>query len=284
MYLALCINFHIKYYSTVLLHGSHYLKAVNSLDNSWKLVSLELLKFTNFLVPLGIIGVMKVAINMKINCEITKAVVSALQQNDIDCYLVGGYVRDTLLNIEAVDIDIELHNTNLEQAYQIISNITPANVYGSFGVIALDAVNTEFALARTEVKTGDKHTNFDIQFITDGNLKLACLRRDFTINSMMYDLANDRLLDFYNGQSDLNHSILRHVSDKFSEDSLRVLRGVKFACRYNLKIADETEALCKSLAPDLKHLPTKRIENEMNAIFKGANDYSLKLLDRKSVV
>ncbi|WOO87344.1 hypothetical protein RZE82_09535 [Mollicutes bacterium LVI A0039] len=204
---------------------------------------------------------------MQINCELTLKVIAELQKKNIKCYVVGGYVRDSLLKCSSKDIDIELHNTTAQAAYEIIQTITPANYYGKFGIIALEQANTEFAIARQEVKSGVLHTDFDVEFILDGDLKLAASRRDFTINSMMYDLQTDQLIDFYGGQADLQHQILRHVSPRFSEDPLRILRGIKFMARYDLQIDPETDKLCQKIIEDLRHLPKSRIENELSATF-----------------
>ncbi len=216
---------------------------------------------------------------MKINCQLTAQVVAHLQANNVDCYLVGGYVRDSILGLVSKDIDIELHNTDIDTAYKLISEVTACKVFGTFGVVSLNQVNSEFAIARTETKVGNQHTSFDIKFITNGDLKLAAARRDFTINSMMYDLQNNQLLDFYGGQVDLSAGVLRHVSPAFSEDPLRVLRGIKFICRYDLTIDPDTNMLCLAIADQLKFLPKSRIENELNAIFSCQHlDYGLSLL------
>ncbi len=208
---------------------------------------------------------------MELNCQITKEVVAALQTEGISCYVVGGYVRDYLLGVESKDIDIELHGAEIDQALSIINEVTPAKLFGTFGVISLENVNTEFALARTETKAGSLHTDFEVKFIADGDLKLAASRRDFTVNSIMYDLQNDVLIDNYNGQADLAAGIIRHVSPAFSEDPLRVLRAFKFATRYNFTIDEKTLNLCYQIADQLQYLPTVRIENELAQLFKTSN-------------
>lgn len=213
---------------------------------------------------------------MKLNCEIASRVVSALQENNISCYVVGGYTRDYLLGIDSKDIDIEIHNASLEEAYKIITDITPANLFGKFGIVSLEEADVEFAAARTERKVGNLHTDFEIDFITNHDLKLAAARRDFTINSIMYDLQNNQIIDLYNGQDDLQNKILRHVSGAFVEDPLRILRGLKFISRYDLEIAAETDKLCMEIAIELKHLPKSRIEKEIIEIF--TNQYSHKAL------
>lgn len=206
---------------------------------------------------------------MELNCEITKRVVDELQAHDIKCYIVGGYVRDQILGVKSKDIDIELHNTTIEVAFAIVSRITEAKVFGNFGVISLTDANTEFAMARTERKIGEKHTGFEIDFITNGDLKLAASRRDFTINSIMYDLQTKQIIDNFNGIEDLNNRILRHVGPAFTEDPLRILRGIKFMARYDLQIAPETKLLCKQTVKQLMNLSPTRIQNELEAIFSA---------------
>lgn len=230
---------------------------------------MSLFKFFKKGVPLAIIELIEIGVKMELNCELTKRVVAALQAKDINCYIVGGYVRDNILGIPAKDIDIELHNTTIEEAHQIISQIADAKVFGTFGVVSLNDVHTEFAIARTERKTGTDHTDFEVDFITDGDLKLAASRRDFTINSLMYDLQTNKLIDNYGGVADLENKLLRHVGPAFIEDPLRILRGLKFMARYDLQMVDETDELCKSIIAELTHLPKIRIQNELEATFNG---------------
>lgn len=206
---------------------------------------------------------------MEINCIVTQNIVKALQQAGGQCFIVGGYVRDTLLGNTPLDIDVEVHGLSKEIAFEIITTISPAKIIGRFGVISLLDYNTEFALPRIERKVGNAHTDFEVDFITDGNLKLAAKRRDFTINSMMYNLQTGQLLDYYHGCLDLENKVLRHVSCSFSEDPLRVLRAVKFISRYNLNIAKETDCLCTKIAVELQYLPTSRVSHEVQSIFNG---------------
>jgi len=98
----------------------------------------------------------------------------------------------------------------------------------------------------------------------------AASRRDFTINAISIDPLTDELLDPYNGAIDLKARRLRHVSDAFSEDPLRVLRGMQFVARFNLEAAPETIALCRELSPE--HLPSERLWEEWKKlILKGAH-------------
>jgi len=189
-------------------------------------------------------------------------------------FLVGGFARDSLLglNSEARDFDIEVYSINQEKLLNILSRHGKPNLIGkAFGVIHLSrhGVHYDFSFPRTESKTGVGHRAFDVQ--TDPNLSFeeAARRRDFTINAMGMELPNLEFIDPYNGRKDLENKILRHVSEAFAEDSLRVLRGVQFAARFELVAAKETVELCKILS--LADLSRERIEEEFRKwLLKGA--------------
>jgi len=188
-------------------------------------------------------------------------------------FLVGGFVRDSLLGTlgEVRDFDIEVYRISQEKLLSILSNHGKPNLIGkAFGVVHLSRQNIhyDFSFPRTESKTGIGHRAFDVQ--TDPNLSFeaAAKRRDFTINAMGMELPSLELIDPYNGCSDLENKILRHVSEAFAEDSLRVLRAVQFAARFELKAAVETIELCKTLS--LNDLSRERIEEEFRKwLLKG---------------
>ncbi|GBU23714.1 hypothetical protein R83H12_00331 [Fibrobacteria bacterium R8-3-H12] len=188
-------------------------------------------------------------------------------------FLVGGFVRDSLLGTrdEIRDFDIEVYKISQEKLLSILSKHGKPNLIGkAFGVVHLSRQNIhyDFSFPRTESKTGSGHRAFDVQ--TDPNLSFeeAAKRRDFTINAMGMELPNLELIDPYNGSEDLKNKILRHVSEAFAEDSLRVLRAVQFAARFELKAAQETIELCKTLS--LSDLSRERIEEEFRKwLLKG---------------
>lgn len=185
---------------------------------------------------------------------------------------VGGCVRDFLLAIPIKDFDIEVYELPLEQLQQTLSKLGQVHAVGkSFGVLKVslqDEPSTVFdvSLPRTENKQGRGHRGFVVE--TDENLTFekASSRRDFTINAMGYDVSSDQLLDPHHGQADLENRILRHVSDSFSEDPLRVLRACQFAARFQMTIAPQTLALCQELQPELSTLPKERIFEEMKKL------------------
>jgi tRNA nucleotidyltransferase (CCA-adding enzyme) len=188
-------------------------------------------------------------------------------------FLVGGFVRDSLLGTlgEIRDFDIEVYKISQEKLLSILSKHGKPNLIGkAFGVVHLSRQNIhyDFSFPRTESKTGSGHRAFEVQ--TDPNLSFeeAAKRRDFTINAMGMELPNLELADPYNGSKDLESKILRHVSEAFAEDSLRVLRAVQFAARFELIAAKETIELCKTLS--LNDLSRERIEEEFRKwLLKG---------------
>ena len=192
-------------------------------------------------------------------------------------YYVGGCVRDELLNIENKDIDIEIHNVSEKTFIKIMLalNIHMDFVGESFGVYKtkLDGYEYDFSFPRTEVKTGDKHTDFEIivdPFIGEYE---ASLRRDFTINALMKNTQTGEILDFHGGIDDLNNGIIRHTSDKFSEDGLRIYRAAQFAARFDFKIDDSTKKL---FVPELvKNLAIERVQMELEKVIYKAKKPSV---------
>lgn len=174
-------------------------------------------------------------------------------------YLVGGAVRDQLLGLEPKDRDY------------VVVGATPAmmlalgysQVGASFPVFLHPKTGEEYALARTERKTGAGYNGFDVTFDPSITLEDDLIRRDLTINSMARDMETGELIDPYGGRSDLTAGVLRHTSDAFAEDPVRVLRTARFAARYGYKIADETVELMKKVAPELQFVPQERIFTEI---------------------
>jgi len=180
-------------------------------------------------------------------------------------WLVGGCVRDLLYGIAPKDIDIEVYGLTQERVLQAVKALGRTIQVGKqFGVIKLQLPDGEIDIAvpRTETKTAAGHRGFAVTPDPALSPEKASLRRDFTINAMMFDPLTGSLQDFHAGRTDLAQGILRHVSPAFAEDPLRVLRGMQFAARFNLAMADETAALCHALLPEAASLPPSRIWNE----------------------
>ena len=160
-------------------------------------------------------------------------------------YLVGGAVRDKLLNYPVHERDWVIVGATADD--MLTQGFRP--VGKDFPVFLHPQTNEEYALARTERKTAPGYKGFAIHADTDVTLEQDLLRRDLTINAIAED-DTGRLYDPYGGQQDLDARLLRHVSEAFSEDPVRILRVARFAARYahlGFRIADETMHLMREM-------------------------------------
>ena len=186
--------------------------------------------------------------------------------------IVGGSVRDALLgaHVESKDIDIEVHG--LDSHEPLLAALAPLGHVmergAVFGVVAIKVGDEDFdvSLPRRDSKTGDGHTGFTVEFDPHLDEHEAFGRRDFTINAIGWDPATGELIDPYDGAADLRAGVLRHTSDAFTEDPLRVLRGVQFAARFGFTMAPETAELSRSIADQYSHLSTSRVWGEWQKI------------------
>lgn len=184
-------------------------------------------------------------------------------------FLAGGCVRDSILGLPLKDVDIEVYGIAPDRLITILSSRFKLDLVGqAFGVIKLQGLPIDISIPRHESKAGLGHKGFEILSDPFMTPEEACSRRDFTINSMLYDLASGSLVDPYGGVRDLEAKVLRHTSEKFMEDPLRVLRGMQFTARFQLTPAQETIALCKTIG--LEGLARERILEEwIKLILRG---------------
>ena len=171
-------------------------------------------------------------------------------------FLVGGAVRDTLLGLEVKDRDYVVIGSTPEE----MLSLGYKQVGADFPVF-LCPKGEEYALARTERKTGNGYAGFEVDASPVVTLKEDLSRRDLTINSMAMDLETSEIIDYFYGQEDLQNRVLRHTTEAFAEDPLRVLRVARFAARYNFRIAGETRVLMRDLVAsgELNHLTNERV-------------------------
>ena len=186
-------------------------------------------------------------------------------------YLVGGAVRDKLLGYPFHERDwvvVGAHPEDLlEQGFQQVGK--------DFPVFLHPKTKEEYALARTERKSGAGYHGFICDFSPDITLEEDLSRRDLTINAMAEDTKGD-IVDPYGGMQDLNSRLLRHVSPAFSEDPLRILRVARFAARYahlGFKVADETQELMRKMS-DNGELATIAAERIWVELSKALNEKS----------
>lgn len=187
--------------------------------------------------------------------------------------IVGGSVRDALLAsetgdpVDSKDIDIEVHGLGADEVAAAIPG--EVNLVGkSFGVFTtrINGQDFDISLPRRDSRTGDGHRDFEVELDPGITLEEAFGRRDFTINSMGWDEATGELIDPFGGRADLRDRVLRHTSEAFSDDALRVLRGVTFAGRIGMEFAPETAELCRSMAPRFKDLPKERLWKQFHGL------------------
>lgn len=186
-------------------------------------------------------------------------------------YLVGGAVRDGLLGRPVTDKDFVVVGSSVDE--MLAAGFLP--VGADFPVFLHPTTQNEYALARTERKLGHGYQGFSVQASANVTLAEDLQRRDLTINAMAIEVTglmdetpiSGEVIDHYGGLDDIKSKTLRHVSDAFSEDPLRVLRVARFFGRYydlDFRIADDTRALMQQLVAsgELMHLSGERIWQE----------------------
>ena len=182
-------------------------------------------------------------------------------------YAVGGAIRDTLMGLPVHDIDYVVVGSSVEE--MIANGFRP--VGKDFPVFLHPKTQAEYALARTERKTGKGYKGFHFYSDPSVTLEQDLQRRDLTINAMAQEVDVDGrlcgpILDPYGGQKDLAAKVFRHVSDAFAEDPLRLLRIARFAARFpEFNVADETMLSLKAIvqAGELNALSAERIWQEL---------------------
>lgn len=180
----------------------------------------------------------------------------------MNIYLVGGAVRDKLLGRTITEKDWVVVGSSPEQMQA--QGFIP--VGKDFPVFLHPQTKEEYALARTERKTGKGYAGFSFYCGEEVTLEEDLIRRDLTINAMAED-ANGMIIDPYNGQQDLADKLLRHVSPAFAEDPVRILRIARFAARYHalgFHVADETISLMQTMVAngEVDHLVAERVWKE----------------------
>jgi len=201
-------------------------------------------------------------------------------------FTVGGCVRDTIRGTEPNDIDLLVCEVSPEEMRDRGFREIDSPNNDTFGVFQ-DRFGREVALPREESSTGPKHKDFDVQPVAkdvaaSDAIERDAMRRDFTVNSLYYDLRWDVLLDPQNGLPDLEEGVVRAVDSKtFQDDPLRVLRGCRYAARLDARIDETTKSLMRGAANRIPSLPEERIRMETTKTFVQAETPSqfFELLD-----
>lgn len=179
--------------------------------------------------------------------------------------IVGGAVRDAVLGILPKDMDIEVYNLSYGDLEAFLERYGKVDLVGkSFGIIKFKPNGSEdvydISVPRRENKVGIGHKAFEVIFDPCMTIKEAATRRDVTINSMAYDPIENKIYDYFGGMDDLKNKILRHTSDQFKDDPLRIDRLMQFQARLGFDIHPDTIQVVKDILAtgEYESLPKER--------------------------
>ena len=183
-------------------------------------------------------------------------------------YVVGGAVRDELLGLPLKDRDHVVVGATPEE--MVRRGFKP--VGKDFPVFLHPETHEEYALARTERKSGPGYKGFTVHAAPEVTLEDDLKRRDLTINAMA-KAEDGTLIDPFGGRRDLKEGVLRHVSEAFAEDPVRILRVARFAARFGFRVADETMQLMKEMVKsgEAGSLVPERVSGTAFGVLAGVN-------------
>ena len=178
--------------------------------------------------------------------------------------VVGGWVRDRLLGRDSKDIDIEVFGLAADELRTLLESLGRVETVGeSFQVYKIG--DLDVSLPRRESKSGRGHRGFEVTGDPSMSIEEAARRRDFTVNAISWDPLLEVYLDPFNGRGDLDQRLLRVVDpERFGDDSLRVLRAIQFAARFDLTLDAKSRDLCRTIPLD--DLPAERIWGEIDKL------------------
>jgi tRNA nucleotidyltransferase (CCA-adding enzyme) len=200
--------------------------------------------------------------------DLAASIIAAIRDAGGRALIVGGWVRDRLMGRTSKDIDIEVYGLPADSLRAVLATFGPVNVVGeSFTVYKV--ADIDVALPRRESKVGRGHKGFEVHGDPTLSPREAARRRDFTINAIAWDPLTDEYLDPFDGRADIERRTLRAVDPStFGEDSLRVLRAIQFAARFEFNLDEPTADLCRSIPLD--DLPAERIWGEIEKLLLAA--------------
>ncbi|MGV3519166.1 CCA tRNA nucleotidyltransferase [Luteitalea sp.] len=206
---------------------------------------------------------------------LARAIAEAVRDRGGRALVVGGFVRDTLLGRPSKDLDIEVFGMTADDLKALLARWGPVNTVGeSFTVFKVQGLDV--SLPRRESKVGRGHKGFAVHGDPALPFAEAARRRDFTINAIGWDPLTDAYLDPHGGRADLDARVLRMVdAQTFGDDSLRVLRALQFAARFECAVEAATARVCRETPLD--DLPAERVWGELEKLLLRASRPSLGL-------
>ncbi|ASW41976.1 CCA tRNA nucleotidyltransferase [Clostridium isatidis] len=211
-------------------------------------------------------------------------IIDKFYKNNFDAFIVGGCLRDLLLNINPKDYDITT-SAKPEDTISLFSKTIPTGIKHGTVTVVINNNNYEVTTFRTEGDYLDNRHPSRVDFVTD--IKDDLSRRDFTVNALAY---NDKLglIDYFNGIDDLNNKIIRCVGDadkRFKEDALRMLRAIRFSCQLEFEIERKTYRAIINNADLIKNISKERIRDELcKILISRAPSKGIKLLQKTGLL
>ncbi|MDE2217759.1 MAG: CCA tRNA nucleotidyltransferase [Planctomycetota bacterium] len=206
-------------------------------------------------------------------------IVKTLHEHGYKAFFAGGCVRDMIMGKESADYDIAT-NALPEVIMKLFEKTFAVGVQYGVVIVVKEGHNFEVATFRTEGSYSDgRHPDY-VSFSTPEN---DVKRRDFTINGLLYNPIKNEILDYVGGQEDIKAGIIRTIGnpiERFTEDKLRMIRAVRFACRFHFRIHEDTQKAIIRLAPQIHVVSSERIREELAKILTGPHPHiGIKLLD-----
>lgn len=212
--------------------------------------------------------------------ETALEVLKEIEKYGYKAYIVGGFVRDSLLNKESLDVDITTNATPKDLKYIFPNSFVPNEAYGSITII-MNKTRFEITTFRRDFSYIGNRRPDRIEYIN--SLHDDLVRRDFTINTLCMD-SNGTIIDLLNAKQDLKNCIIKTVRNaelSFTDDALRILRAIRFATVLNFKLDNNLELAIKKCKKYLKNLSFYRKKSELDKIFMSNNsDYGVSLIKK----
>lgn len=205
-------------------------------------------------------------------------ILNKIEEKGYKAYIVGGFVRDYILGIPSLDVDIATNATPKEIMKIFENSVLPNEEYGA---VTLYVKNNRFEITtfRREIRYIENRKPVEIEYID--NLEEDLLRRDFRMNTLCMD-KNGNIIDYLNGRDDIDNKLINTVGNsdfKFAQDSLRMLRAVRFATILDFKLSDDVKNSIKKNKKYLLTLSYDRKKQELDKIFSNKNSkYGIKLI------
>lgn len=194
-----------------------------------------------------------------------KFIINTLMNNGYEACIVGGCVRDSILNKAPKDWDITT-KAKPEEVIKLFDKVVLTGLKHGTVTVIVNKENYEVTTYRTDGEYEDNRHPKDVQFVS--SLKEDLARRDFTINAMAYN-EKDGLVDYFGGMKDLNDKIIKTVGEakkRFNEDALRMLRAIRFSAQLDFNIDENLLNTVKELKDNIKNISKERIRDEFNKI------------------